>query len=77
MADLRAAAGPVLSVGEDGRLEWQPRSRGGFAELLDINPPPARFPILPLAAPTAIGFVRTGQALRDALIALRAKSAER
>lgn len=45
--------------------------RRGFADLLDFTTPPAKVAILPPGATMAIGFARTGQALRDALVGFR------
>jgi hypothetical protein len=43
--------------------------RQGFADLLDFSSPPREVAILPPGAPTAIGMVRTGTALRSAIAA--------
>jgi hypothetical protein len=44
--------------------------RQGFADLFDFHAPPVEVAAtLPPGAPTAIGFARVGQALRDAMAA--------
>jgi hypothetical protein len=43
--------------------------RQGLADLLDFASPAAKIVPLPAEAPTAIGFRRTGTALRDAMAA--------
>jgi hypothetical protein len=59
-----AGSRPTLVVTERGDLSLPQSSyRQGFAELLDLAAPPASISILPLGAPTTIGFVRTGQGL--------------
>lgn len=45
--------------------------RQGLADLLDFGAPPVRMAVLPLGAPTAIGMLKTGQALRDAMTEFR------
>ena len=49
----------------------------GFADLLDIGAPPAPVPTSPPGAPTAAGFARTGDALRQAMAAFRGRSGGR
>ena len=63
---------PTVTVTERGEITAAtPRGsyRQGFADLLDFTSPPAEIAILPPGAPTAIGFARTGHALRDAIAA--------
>jgi hypothetical protein len=45
--------------------------REALADLLDFTAPPTRIAVLPPGAPTAIGMLKTGQALRDAIAAFR------
>jgi len=65
---------PTLAVTGRGEIaSGTPRLgyRRGFAELLDFTSPPDNVVILSADGPTAIGFMRTGSALRDALAAFR------
>lgn len=65
---------PTVTVTESGGIAAAtPHGsyRQGFADLLDFTAPPAKVAILPPGAPTAIGFSRTGQALRNAMAAFR------
>jgi hypothetical protein len=39
----------------------------GFADLLDVAAPQARITVASPGSPTAVGFARTGRALREAL----------
>jgi hypothetical protein len=48
--------------------------RQGFADLFDIAAPPAKLPPAPAASPTAEGFARTGEALRQAMSAFRGRT---
>jgi hypothetical protein len=64
---------PAVVVSESGAITAATELtsyRQGFADLLDLASPPARVAVLPPGAPTAIGFARTGQALRDAMATL-------
>jgi hypothetical protein len=45
--------------------------RQGLADLFDFAAPPVSIAVLPPGAPTAIGMVKTGQAIRDAMAAFR------
>lgn len=67
-------AKPTVRVTESGGIAAAtPRGsfRQGFADLLDFTTPPVMVAILPPGAPTAIGFARTGHALREAIAAFR------
>lgn len=43
--------------------------RQGLADLFDFTAPTVQIAILPPGAPTALGFIRTGHALREAMAA--------
>lgn len=63
---------PTVTVTEHGEIApgtARVGFRQGFADLLDFASPPAKIAILPNDAPTAIGFSRTGHALREAMTA--------
>lgn len=65
---------PTVTVSDRGEitLGMSPGSfRQGLADLLDFAAPPARIAVLPPGAPTAIGMIKAGQALRDAMTAFR------
>ena len=67
-----ATIAATVTVTAEGRVApATPRGnyRQGFADLLDFASPPTDVAILPPGAPTAIGMVRTGAALRDAIAA--------
>jgi hypothetical protein len=69
-----AGSRPTLVVTERGDLSLPPSSyRQGFAELLDLAAPPASISVLPPGAPTVIGFIRTGQSIRDAMAAWKSR----
>jgi hypothetical protein len=65
---------PTVAVSDRGEISLgAPASsfRQGLADLFDFKAPPARIAVLPLGAPTAIGMIKAGQALRDAMAAFR------
>jgi hypothetical protein len=65
---------PTVTVSDSGEITMGAPSgsfRQGLADLLDFTAPPARIAVLPPGAPTAIGMIKTGQALRDAMMAFR------
>ena len=65
---------PTVKVSDRGEITLGVPSgsfRQGLADLLDFTAPPARIAVLPPGAPTAIGMIKTGQALRDAMAAFR------
>lgn len=67
-------AKPTVFVSFEGRIAPATPAgsyRQGFAALLDFTAPPTEVAILPPGAPTGLGFVRTGQALREAMAAFR------
>jgi hypothetical protein len=65
---------PTLVVTERGDLSLPLSSyRQGFAHLLDLAAPPVSISVLPPGAPTVIGFVRTGQSLRNATAAWKSR----
>jgi hypothetical protein len=64
---------PTVVVSEDGSIAAggeRTSYRRGFADLLDLAAPPARVAVLPRDEPTAIGFIRTGHAMRHAMAVL-------
>ena len=65
---------PTVTVSDRGDISLSmPVSsfREGLADLLDFTAPPPVIPVLPPGAPTAIGMLKTGQALRGAMVAFR------
>jgi len=67
-----ATIAATVTVTAEGRVvPATPRGsyRQGFADLLDFTSPPTDVAILPPGAPTAIGFAKTGHAIRGAIAA--------
>jgi hypothetical protein len=65
---------PTVTVSDRGEISVGAppvNFRQGLADLLDFTAPPVRIAVLPPGAPTAIGMIKTGQALRDAMAAFR------
>lgn len=65
---------PTVTVSERGDMSLAMpvgSFRAGLADLLDFHAPLARIAVLPPGAPTAIGMLKTGQALREAMTAFR------
>ncbi len=65
---------PTVTVSDRGDISLSMpvgSFREGLADLFDFKAPPARIAVLPLGAPTALGMLKTGQALRDAMAAFR------
>jgi hypothetical protein len=65
---------PTVTVSDRGDISLSMpvgSFREGLADLLDFKAAPARIAVLPPGAPTAIGMLKTGQALRSAMAAFR------
>ena len=66
------SGGMIRATGE-GSVVYEPQVASyweGFGALLDFSPPPPMVS-LPPGTPTALGFVQTGHALREAMTAFR------
>lgn len=65
---------PTVAVSDRGDISLSVpvgSFREGLADLLDFKAPLVRIAVLPPGAPTAIGMLKTGQALRGAMAASR------